>query len=229
MTRTVADAALTMQVCAGPDERDPFSLPRDGANYVRGIRGSIKGLRVAYAEDLGTSSRSTPRCGERRRRRPGSSASWAAGWTTRRPAGRRPRSAGTRSSAADWGVRLQPFRDRRAEIEPGLQQDHGPRRRQSAEPLRAGLDGAPGVVAASPRLLRAVRSPPDADRRLPAVRAGARSSARGRRARRSCPTAGSRTRIPSTSRGSRRRPFPAGSRTTACPSGSRSSAAASTT
>ena len=27
MTRTVADAALVMQVCAGPDERDPYSLP----------------------------------------------------------------------------------------------------------------------------------------------------------------------------------------------------------
>jgi aspartyl-tRNA(Asn)/glutamyl-tRNA(Gln) amidotransferase subunit A len=53
MTRTVADAALMMQVCAGPDERDPYSLPRDGVDYVRAIRGGVKGLRVAYAEDLG--------------------------------------------------------------------------------------------------------------------------------------------------------------------------------
>ena len=29
MTRTVADAALAMQVCAGPDERDPYSLPAE--------------------------------------------------------------------------------------------------------------------------------------------------------------------------------------------------------
>ena len=36
MTRTVADAALTMDVCAGPDERDPYSLPADGARYARG-------------------------------------------------------------------------------------------------------------------------------------------------------------------------------------------------
>ena len=28
MTRTVADAALVMDVCAGPDERDQYSLPR---------------------------------------------------------------------------------------------------------------------------------------------------------------------------------------------------------
>jgi Asp-tRNA(Asn)/Glu-tRNA(Gln) amidotransferase A subunit family amidase len=53
MTRTVADAALMMQACAGPDERDPYSLPRDGVDYVRAIRGGVKGLRVAYAEDLG--------------------------------------------------------------------------------------------------------------------------------------------------------------------------------
>jgi aspartyl-tRNA(Asn)/glutamyl-tRNA(Gln) amidotransferase subunit A len=53
MTRTVADAALAMQVCAGPDERDPYSLPRDGVDYVRAIRNGVKGLRVAYAEDLG--------------------------------------------------------------------------------------------------------------------------------------------------------------------------------
>jgi Asp-tRNA(Asn)/Glu-tRNA(Gln) amidotransferase A subunit family amidase len=53
MTRTVADAALAMQVCAGPDERDPYSLPRDGVGYVRAVRNGVKGLRVAYAEDLG--------------------------------------------------------------------------------------------------------------------------------------------------------------------------------
>ena len=54
MTRTVADAALVMQVCAGPDGRDPFSLPPEETNYVRAIQGGVKGLRVAYAEDLAT-------------------------------------------------------------------------------------------------------------------------------------------------------------------------------
>src|SRR5262245_45712455 len=44
MTRTVADAALVMQVSAGPDERDPYSLPQDQTDYVRAIRGSVKGL-----------------------------------------------------------------------------------------------------------------------------------------------------------------------------------------
>ncbi len=53
MTRTVRDAALMMSVCAGPDERDQYSLPADGADYVKAIGGPIKGLRVAYTDDLG--------------------------------------------------------------------------------------------------------------------------------------------------------------------------------
>src|SRR5207249_1494522 len=46
MTRTVADAALTMDVCAGPDEHDPSSLPADGARYSRGLGRDLKALRV---------------------------------------------------------------------------------------------------------------------------------------------------------------------------------------
>jgi Asp-tRNA(Asn)/Glu-tRNA(Gln) amidotransferase A subunit family amidase len=53
MTRTVADAALMMQVCAGPDERDPYSLPAEKVDYVKAARGGVKGWRVAYSDDLG--------------------------------------------------------------------------------------------------------------------------------------------------------------------------------
>ena len=53
MTRTVADAALTMDICAGPDERDPYSLPASGERYMRALSGNLKGLRVAYTDDLG--------------------------------------------------------------------------------------------------------------------------------------------------------------------------------
>jgi aspartyl-tRNA(Asn)/glutamyl-tRNA(Gln) amidotransferase subunit A len=53
MTRTVADAALMMNASAGPDERDQYSLPADRVDYVAGLRGSLKGLRVAYSDDLG--------------------------------------------------------------------------------------------------------------------------------------------------------------------------------
>src|SRR5688500_10155686 len=53
MTRTVRDAAMMMNVCAGPDDRDQYSLPADGTYYVKASGGGIKGLRVAYAYDLG--------------------------------------------------------------------------------------------------------------------------------------------------------------------------------
>jgi aspartyl-tRNA(Asn)/glutamyl-tRNA(Gln) amidotransferase subunit A len=53
MTRTVRDAALMMQVCAGPDERDVNSLPASGLDYVKALKGSLTGLRVAYSDSLG--------------------------------------------------------------------------------------------------------------------------------------------------------------------------------
>jgi len=53
MTRTVRDAALMMSVCAGPDERDQYSLPDGPADYVKALRGGIRGLRVAYSDTLG--------------------------------------------------------------------------------------------------------------------------------------------------------------------------------
>lgn len=52
LTRTVADAALTLQVLAGPDERDPASLPAAARDYVAALDDGIKGLRVAYSPDL---------------------------------------------------------------------------------------------------------------------------------------------------------------------------------
>ena len=53
MTRTVADAALMLRVIAGPDERDPNSLPGDPADYATRPRRGVKGLRVAYTDELG--------------------------------------------------------------------------------------------------------------------------------------------------------------------------------
>ena len=53
ITRTVADAALLMDVMAGPDPRDPLSLP-DTVDYSAAVRDAdIAGLRVAWSEDLG--------------------------------------------------------------------------------------------------------------------------------------------------------------------------------
>lgn len=53
MTRTVADAALMLKVCAGPDDRDQYSLPAEKVDYVKALKGPLKGLRVAWCADLG--------------------------------------------------------------------------------------------------------------------------------------------------------------------------------
>jgi Asp-tRNA(Asn)/Glu-tRNA(Gln) amidotransferase A subunit family amidase len=53
MTRTVTDAALMLNVCAGPDPRDLFSLPAERVDYVRALRQPVKGLRVAWTPEIG--------------------------------------------------------------------------------------------------------------------------------------------------------------------------------
>jgi aspartyl-tRNA(Asn)/glutamyl-tRNA(Gln) amidotransferase subunit A len=53
MTRTVADAALMLNVLAQPDARDWTSLPYDKRDYLQGLDDGVKGLRIAYSPDLG--------------------------------------------------------------------------------------------------------------------------------------------------------------------------------
>ncbi len=53
MTRTVADAAVMLMVLAGPDERDMSSLPAQPIDYLRALKGTLKGLRVAWSPTLG--------------------------------------------------------------------------------------------------------------------------------------------------------------------------------
>ncbi|MDO9573851.1 MAG: amidase, partial [Candidatus Contubernalis sp.] len=53
ITRTVADAALTLEVLAGPDERDRLSLPAAATDYLSTLNKGVKGLTVAYSHDLG--------------------------------------------------------------------------------------------------------------------------------------------------------------------------------
>jgi aspartyl-tRNA(Asn)/glutamyl-tRNA(Gln) amidotransferase subunit A len=53
MTRTVRDAALMLQVMAGPDDRDPLSFPSGESDLVAGLEGGIRGLRVAWSPTLG--------------------------------------------------------------------------------------------------------------------------------------------------------------------------------
>jgi len=53
MARTVEDAALMLEVMAGPHPEDPFSLPPDDTDYVAATRRSIADATVAYTPDLG--------------------------------------------------------------------------------------------------------------------------------------------------------------------------------
>lgn len=53
LTRTVADTALALNVMAGPDERDPSSLPAENVDYLKEIERGIEGVRIAYSPDLG--------------------------------------------------------------------------------------------------------------------------------------------------------------------------------
>ncbi len=51
--RTVADVALGLSVLAGPDPRSPISLPEAGGVFATDLSRDLRGLRVAWAPDLG--------------------------------------------------------------------------------------------------------------------------------------------------------------------------------
>lgn len=53
MTRTVRDAALMMDVLAGPDDRDRNSLPDTGDQYLATLDTPIAGKRIAWSPNLG--------------------------------------------------------------------------------------------------------------------------------------------------------------------------------
>ena len=53
MTRTVRDAALMLDVLAGPDDRDRHSLPAMAGSYLAACDEPIQGWSVAWSPDLG--------------------------------------------------------------------------------------------------------------------------------------------------------------------------------
>lgn len=54
ITRTVADAALMLQVMAGPDHRDAFSIEDTSFDFPAAVREpDVRGLRVAYSRTFG--------------------------------------------------------------------------------------------------------------------------------------------------------------------------------
>ncbi|HWA39758.1 MAG TPA: amidase [Burkholderiales bacterium] len=56
MARSVADAALLLNVLALPDARDWHALPYDARDYRTGLDHGVRGLRIAYSSDLGYAS-----------------------------------------------------------------------------------------------------------------------------------------------------------------------------
>ncbi len=53
LTRSVEDAALMLRVMAGPDPRDPLSLPELHDDLEAATRAPVAGMRVAYSPDFG--------------------------------------------------------------------------------------------------------------------------------------------------------------------------------
>jgi len=53
IARTVADAALLLNVISRPDSRDYTALPWDERDYLAGIEGGVAGLRLGLMTDIG--------------------------------------------------------------------------------------------------------------------------------------------------------------------------------
>ncbi|PYN18156.1 MAG: amidase, partial [Candidatus Rokuibacteriota bacterium] len=104
----------------GPDERDQYSLPADRVDYVKALKGSLKGLRVAYTDDLGFADAVDPEvravCAKAARtfRELGCKLDEV------KPAWPSPRECWGEIFCGGIATRLAPYVDRRTEIEPGL-------------------------------------------------------------------------------------------------------------
>jgi aspartyl-tRNA(Asn)/glutamyl-tRNA(Gln) amidotransferase subunit A len=53
MARTVEDCAAMLNVIAKPDPRDWYSLPDDGTDYEKHLRGGVRKLKIAFSPTLG--------------------------------------------------------------------------------------------------------------------------------------------------------------------------------
>ncbi len=122
MTRTVADAALMLTVCSGPDARDQYSLPAEKpVDYGKTLTGSLKGLRIAWAADLGFTKAIDPEvktaC-EKAAKRFREFGCRVEAITPNWPS---PQEAWEVTFSGSLATRLAPYLpDRRADLEPGL-------------------------------------------------------------------------------------------------------------
>jgi aspartyl-tRNA(Asn)/glutamyl-tRNA(Gln) amidotransferase subunit A len=54
LARSVADAALMLNVLSRPDDRDPYALPPEDRDYRHGIDDGVRGWRIGVSADLGS-------------------------------------------------------------------------------------------------------------------------------------------------------------------------------
>jgi aspartyl-tRNA(Asn)/glutamyl-tRNA(Gln) amidotransferase subunit A len=120
MTRTVADAALMLRVCAGPDERDQYSLPAERVDWAGVLRTSLKGWRVAWTDDLGFADCVDPEVAAVCARAARAFRDLGCRVEEVTPRWPSPFEAWMEIFGGGIAVRLAPYLERRAEIEPGL-------------------------------------------------------------------------------------------------------------
>ncbi|MBI4636961.1 MAG: amidase [Candidatus Rokubacteria bacterium] len=120
MPRTVRDAALMLNVCAGPDERDPYSLPAARVDYVKTLRGRLEGLRVAYSDTLGYAPAVDPEVREATAKATRVFRDFGCRLEHVNPGWPSPWECWRTIFFGGIATRLAPYLDRRAEIDPGL-------------------------------------------------------------------------------------------------------------
>ncbi len=120
MTRTVADAALMLQVVAGPDERDQTSLPPQRVDYLKALGGGVKGLRVAWSEDLGYAVALDPEVRDLCARATKAFRELGCRVETVNPGWPSPQECWGEIFCGGIATRMAPYLDRKSEIDPGL-------------------------------------------------------------------------------------------------------------
>ncbi len=120
MTRTVADGVLMMKVGAGPDERDQYSLPQNGVDYPKILKGGIRGMRVAYSDRLGFAEIVDPEVRQACAKAAKSFLELGCRVETVDPRWPSPYECWYEIFCGGIAARMIAFLDRRSEIEPGL-------------------------------------------------------------------------------------------------------------
>src|SRR2546430_232435 len=134
-------------VPAGPDERAQYSRPAARVDHLKALRGGVKGLRIAYSDDLGFADAVDPEVRAVSAKAAVAFRELGCHVETVNPRWPSPRDCWEQTFCGGIATRMAPYIDRRAEIEPGLYRiieatlRNPPTRRSSAR--APGPTGAP--------------------------------------------------------------------------------------